>query len=91
MVHFDILKPCTNGVIPADNPQLATQDQVLPLNTAAVNLLPSIGTNLELLDDYSDQATAGSRSTSSGPLLEEWKYPTRSHHPPTCYGGLVSH
>ena len=52
------MKPCTTGVIPADNPQLATQDHVLPLNTAAVNLPPSIGTNLELLDDDNDQTTA---------------------------------
>ena len=66
MVHFDRLKRCTNGVIQADNPQRATQDHILPLNTAAVNLPPSIETNLELLDDDSDQTTAGSVSTSSG-------------------------
>ena len=66
MVHFDRLKPCTNGVIQAGNPQPATQDHVLPPNTTAVNLLPSVGTNLELLDDDSDQTTAGSGSTSPG-------------------------
>ena len=66
VVLFDRLKPCTNGVIQADNPQPATQNHVPPLNTAAVNLPPSIGTNLELLDDDSDQTTAGSGSTSSG-------------------------
>ena len=77
----------------ADNPQLAAQDYVLPLNTAAINLPPSIGTNLELLDDDSDQTTAGSGYTSSGPPLVERRYTTRSRHPPTCYiyGGLVSH
>ena len=91
MVHFDRLKPCTNGVIQADNPQLATQDYVPPLNIAAVNLPPSIGTNLELLDYDSDQTTAGSGFTSSGPPLVESRYPTRSCHSPTCYGDLVSH
>ena len=90
MVHFDRLKPCTNGVIQVDNPQLAIQDHVLPLNTEAVNLPPSTGTNLELLDDDSDQTTEGSGSTSFGPPLVEGRYPTRSHHPPTCYGDLVS-
>ena len=89
----DTLKPCINGVSQADSPQLATQDHVPPLNTAAVNLhvLPSIGTNLELLDDDSDQTTAGSGSTSSAPPLVEWRYHTRSHHPPTHYGDFVSH
>ena len=56
MVHFDRLKPCTNGVIQADNHNwLYIQDHVPQLNTAAVNLPLSIGTNLELLDDDSDQ------------------------------------
>ena len=54
------LKLCTNGVIQVDNPQLAIQDHVLPLNTEAVNLPPSTGTNLELLDDDSNQTTEGS-------------------------------
>ena len=40
-----------NRVIQAYNPKLTTQDLYLPLNTAAVNLPRSIGTNLELLDD----------------------------------------
>ena len=84
MVHFDRLKPCTNGVIQADNPRRATQDHVPPLNTAAVNLPPSIGTNLELLDDDSDPTTAGSVSISSGPPLVEQRDPTRPRHPPTC-------
>ena len=66
MVHFDRLKPCTNGVIQIENAQMATQDHILPLNTAAVNLPPSIGTNVELLDDDSDDTSAGSGSTSSG-------------------------
>ena len=66
VVHFDRLKPCTNGVIQIDNAQMATQDHIPPLNTAAVNLPPSIGTNVELLDDDSDDTSAGSGSTSSG-------------------------
>ena len=76
MVHFDRLKPCTNGVIRADNPQRTTHDHLPPLNTAVVNLPPSIGTNLELLDEDSDHTSAGSGSTSSGPPLVEQRYPT---------------
>ena len=68
---------------------MAAQDYVPPLNTTAINLPPSIGTKLELLDDDSDQTTAGSGCTSFGPPLVEWRYTTRSHHPATRYGNLV--
>ena len=91
MVHFDRLKPCTNGVIHTANPQPATQDHVLPMNNAVSNLPPSIGINLKLLDDDSDQNTTGSGPTSSGPPPVERLYPTGSHHPPTHYGEFVSH
>ena len=91
MVHFDRLKPCTNGVIHTANPQPATQDHVLPMNNAASNLPPSIGTNLELLDDDNDQNTSGSGPMSSGSPPVEQRYPTRSHHPPTRYGEFISH
>ena len=53
------ISPCT---IETDYPQQATQD---PMNSAEINLPLSFGTNLELLDNDSDQAAAESRSTSS--------------------------
>lgn len=78
MVHFDRLKPCTLGIIHTANPQPATQDHVPPMNNAVNNLPPSIGTNLELLNDDSDQNTAGSGPTSSDP--PQWSGNTLPDH-----------
>ena len=61
------------------------------MNSAEINLPSSFGTNLELLDDDSDQAATESGSTSFAPQTVEQRYPTRSHHPPTRYGDLVTH
>lgn len=55
VVHFNRLKLCANKVIQADNLLPTTQDHIPPMNNAAINLPPSIGANLELLDDDSDQ------------------------------------
>ena len=48
------------------------------MNNAASTLPPSIGTNLELLDDDSDQNPAGSGPTSSGP--PQWNGDTLPDH-----------
>ena len=97
VIHFDRLKPCTNGVTQIDHEQQTTQDDNQPTNSTATSAkLPSmIGTNLELLDDDHDQPTPASGSTSSpsssGPPPAERRYPIRSHHPPTRYDDFLRH
>ena len=42
VVHFNRLKPCTNGVIHTYNPQMGTHNYVSPMDNAVINL-PSGG------------------------------------------------
>ena len=89
VIHFDRLKPCSREVI-----QSLQHSRPMPVEptidqSTCHSSQDLIGSSLELLDDYDDDAELQLPLLSTADSVR--RYPTRTHRPPNRFGDFVRH
>ena len=101
VVHFDRLNPCPSNIRVKDNTNEATNMKQKNVEQSSGSVddeqvwMPSIGTNLQLIDydddDGNGQTLDTQQPTAVSPLPPPRRYPERHQQPPAHYNDFVPH
>ena len=89
VIHFDKLKPCSREVIQSLQHSRPMPVELTINQSTCHSSQDLIGSSLELLDDYDDDAELQLPPLSTADSVR--RYPTRTHCPPSRFGDFVRH